>query len=608
MRQRTLWLSMAALLLPTTLWPMPSMAADASAASSTSQKVGTPSSNAPARKQNDASRERLDGATLGALLGADIAAQRGDMGLAARTYLQQSQRHPDIALARRATQIARLSNDPKLVVAAANRWAALDRNSATPRRILAAAAAEQGEWATAMALLLEVDASGQDADLESFLEEAITSGAQPEELLAPLESYLKRHPDQPHPLITRALLQSLQGNNDAADQDLERAQTLDARLPALWLARSQIALDREDAARALEYARRGHDLAPSDNRFILAMAQANLAMNDVDAAEKQFDILIKEMPDNLQLRLALAQLYLRNDHAEAAQRLLKPALAEDSASPSGDLYMLAGLASERLDDIDQALSLYARVPEGEHFMTARVRGVQLFSEQKRIDDALRWLQGQENDYPDQYAALMELSLSLLDQNDQQARADQMLDSAITSRAPDNDSLLYIRAVRAIEHQDLKAMERDMRTLLKRDPDNVDALNAFGYTLTEQTDRHEEALELLERAHRLAPESAPVVDSLGWAHFHLGQLDQAVALLKQAYALMPDEEVAAHLAEALWADGDSEQARRIIAGAMARFRNHPTIDGLLSRYPLLTPLGPPPQATNSSTVTSQENTP
>ncbi|RKD76665.1 tetratricopeptide repeat protein [Kushneria marisflavi] len=604
MRQRTLWLSMAALLLPTTLCPLSTMAAD----TSTSPDVSVRASDDMTRAQDEAAPERLDGATFGALLGADIAAQRGDTGLAARTYLQQSRRHSDIALARRATQMARLSNDPQLVVAAANRWAALDRESATPRRILAAAAAGQGEWATAMALLLEVDASGQDADLESFLEEAITSGASPEELQAPLESYLKRHPDQPHALITRALLQSLQGNNDAADQDLERAQTLDASLPALWLARSQIALDHEDAAKALEYARRGHELSSDDNRFILAMAQANLAMNDVDAAEKQFDRLMQDMPDNLQLRLALARLYLRNDHPEAAQRLLKPALEDDGAATSGELYMLAGLASEQLDDLDQALALYARVPAGEDFMAARVRGVQLLSEKKRIDDALKWLQTQERDYPDQYASLMQLSLTLLDQNNQRSRADQLLDSTIKAHAPDNDSLLYLRAIRAIEHQDLKAMERDMRTLLDRDPDNVDALNAFGYTLTEQTDRHEEALRLLERAHRLAPDSAPVVDSLGWVHFHLGEFDQAITLLKQAYAMMPDEEVAAHLSEALWASGDSEQARRIIAGAMARFRTHPTINDLLSRYPLLTPLSPPPQATTSSTVTSQETTP
>ncbi|WP_438766880.1 tetratricopeptide repeat protein [Kushneria sp. TE3] len=608
MRQRTIWLSMAALLLPAALWPISFATAGDHATTPTSPDVSTRTQSDNNQGQDAPSRAGLDGATLGALLGADIAAQRGDLGLAARTYVEQSQRHMDIGLARRATQMARLSNDPRLVVAAANHWAALDRQSAPPRRILAAAAAEQGEWATAMALLLEVDASGQDADLEAFLEDAITSGAGAEELLAPLESYLTRHPDQPHALTARALLRSLQGNNDAADRDLERAETLDDKLPALWLARSQIALDRDDAAEALKYARRGHDLAPEDNRFILAMAQANLAMDDVDAAEQQFDTLMQEMPANLELRLALARLYLRNDHPHAAQRLLAPALEDDSAAPSGELYMLAGLASERLDDLDQALALYARVPEGEHFTAARVRGVQLLVERQRIDDALNWLQDQKKDHPDQSAVLMELSLSLLDQNDQRARADELLDDAIKAHSPDNNSLLYIRAIRAIEHQDLEAMERDMRTLLERDPDNVDALNALGYTLTEQTERHEEALKLLERAHRLAPESAPVIDSLGWAYFHLGRLDQSVALLKQAYALMPDEEVAAHLAEALWASGDSEQARRIIAGATARFRTHPTIDDLLGRYPLLTPLSPPPATATSSTATSQENTP
>ena len=51
-----------------------------------------------------------------------------------------------------------------------------------------------------------------------------------------------------------------------------------------------------------------------------------------------------------------------------------------------------------------------------------------------------------------------------------------------------------------------------------------ALNALGYTLADQTDRYEEAYELLKRAIAIMPDDPAIIDSMGWVHYRLGNYD------------------------------------------------------------------------------------
>ena len=72
------------------------------------------------------------------------------------------------------------------------------------------------------------------------------------------------------------------------------------------------------------------------------------------------------------------------------------------------------------------------------------------------------------------------------------------------------------------------------------------------------------------------------------YFRLGQPEEALLWLESAYTQLPDQEVAAHLAEVLQALGREEEARRLIQQIMQRTNLHPQIDNLLERYPELTP--------------------
>jgi Flp pilus assembly protein TadD len=64
----------------------------------------------------------------------------------------------------------------------------------------------------------------------------------------------------------------------------------------------------------------------------------------------------------------------------------------------------------------------------------------------------------------------------------------------------------------------------------------------------------EAYALIEKALSLAPEDPFILDSMGWVQFRMGKLKEAENLLRHAYGLRADAEIAVHLGVVLWARG------------------------------------------------------
>jgi Flp pilus assembly protein TadD len=105
-------------------------------------------------------------------------------------------------------------------------------------------------------------------------------------------------------------------------------------------------------------------------------------------------------------------------------------------------------------------------------------------------------------------------------------------------------------------------ETRLKRLIELAPENAQALNALGYTLVDRTPRAAEGYALIEKALKLSPEDPFIQDSMGWALFRMGKLDDAETYLRRALAGRPDAEIAAHLGEVLWAKGDRAMAREV----------------------------------------------
>jgi len=131
-----------------------------------------------------------------------------------------------------------------------------------------------------------------------------------------------------------------------------------------------------------------------------------------------------------------------------------------------------------------------------------------------------------------------------------------------SAFPENQDLLYNRALYVVELGDFESMERDLMRLLEEDPDHVDALNALGYTLADRNERLDEAYAHVARALKLRPDSPAILDSMGWVLYRQGDLELAAQYLRRALALAQDDEIAAHLGEVLWVSGNRADAKAV----------------------------------------------
>ncbi len=177
--------------------------------------------------------------------------------------------------------------------------------------------------------------------------------------------------------------------------------------------------------------------------------------------------------------------------------------------------------------------------------------------------------------------LLRVEAETLSANKQDERAWRVLQQALL-QYPDDLNLLYTRAMQAEKRNDLAQMEKDLRLIIKRDPDNAMALNALGYTLSDRTTRYAEAKALIEQAHQLNPEDPAVLDSLGWVNYRLGNLDEAERLLRQALERFPDQEVAAHLGEVLWHNGKQREAKQIWGKFLKEQPDSPTLRSTIKR--------------------------
>ena len=132
---------------------------------------------------------------------------------------------------------------------------------------------------------------------------------------------------------------------------------------------------------------------------------------------------------------------------------------------------------------------------------------------------------------------------------------------------------------------LSVLEEDLRTILKKEPSNSHALNALGYTLTDRTNRHQEALILIKKAVELSPNDAFYLDSLAWVYFRLGDFEKAERFIKQAVAIQADPEFLAHLGEILWRQGKYTEAKKAWNDGLKKDVNNKLILKTMSRFGL-----------------------
>ena len=120
---------------------------------------------------------------------------------------------------------------------------------------------------------------------------------------------------------------------------------------------------------------------------------------------------------------------------------------------------------------------------------------------------------------------------------------------------------YARGTSYERIKDWPSAEKDLLKAMELDPDQALILNYLGYSWVDQKVNLAKGLKLIEKAVSLKPDDGYIVDSLGWAHYRMGNFEKAVKNLERAVELRPEDPVLNdHLGDGLWQVGREREAR------------------------------------------------
>lgn len=524
----------------------------------------------------------LNGDLVFSYLVGELASRRKDLELAYPHYLHVARLAGDPYAAEKATWIAAAEQDLERFHEAASLWVELAPNNRRARVKYAEVLLRQGDGAAALAQLDALSRIVGAQHGEPYaVGGALLKTLVPMQFRVPLmEAWLAAAPPDASALTVLGGLYLQAGDFQAAEKTLRRALELAPEASKAWRGLVLVLMEQKRSDEALALGREATKKFPQDTALRLLYGRLLYETGLDHLALEQFRLLQEQLAGDSKVAYMRGLLAMRVEAWDEAREVFAQ-LRGDSTFKDEATYYLAQI-EESAGHTTTAAGLYADVGPGHAYVDAGMRLAGIEAAQGRLADARARLSALRASEPARAVELFLLEARLLWDADQQAQAFAVYDEALGA-FPGNLDLLYARGLRAGAVGRVSELEQAMRRILAQQPDHADALNALGYTLADRTRRYQEALALINRAHRLAPEEPAILDSLGWVHYRLGDYDEALDYLRQAFAALPDGEIAAHLGEVLWVTGDRDEALRVWREGRAMDPDNKVLRATLERF-------------------------
>lgn len=516
-------------------------------------------SKMPLQLSSNVPTQPIPAETLFSLLVAETAANRGQLDIALANYYRQSYSTRDIGVVRRATLLAQHLNASQAALDLASLWSEIDPENPEPLYLAGQYLVIFQRLDLAMQKsrrLLEMNAQTLFVGIASS--PAANNEGQQAILRQEYASLLQQHPDCIELLLGNAVLLELNNDYSSSLENIQQALKVDSKNLQARLFEVDILYKSGRPDKAVTRMEGIVNDDPENNRLRLQFARM-LAEKDLEKARTQFDYMAKTNSMEPELLLARAVVnYQLKDYSQARE-LFEQLLFLKKYTDTGHYYL--GEIELTNQQPGKALEHYHRVTGGNEYLPATFKAFKLMVQQNQRLEGQQWLAEQRRIHPDLAMNLYLIEADVLLQQKDMPRSLAAMNEAI-QKYPDKVELYYSRSLLFEKMDNLAAAESDLRFVLADQPDNVDALNALGYLLADSNQKLDEALQLITRALALRPEDAAILDSYGWVLYRLGQLEEALLRLKKAYALSPNDEVAAHLGEVLWIIGKQKEAENI----------------------------------------------
>jgi tetratricopeptide (TPR) repeat protein len=548
----------------------------------TSGNADRPLAAAEAQRRAAAGEPALDGkpgdetlpnvtmtpAMMTQLMNAEMAFKKGDWQGPYLTLMSLAQQTQDPRLAKRAAEMALAAKQSDDALAAVKLWRKFAPNSDEANQYYLGLVILSDNLLEAENALKQrlAEATPGGRGLVMFqMQQLVMRARDKEAAAAMLERLVTPYPTMMETHVVLAQTALARGAKQDAVREARAALQIKPDSEIAILALAQVTEGEEQSAKVL-----ADFLAAHPDAREVRMAYARLLVNarQYDAARREFLVLDKAQPDNPGTLYALGILSMQTNDNKSAEGYftrfvdVMDKAPDEERDPSKAVLILSQLAEER-GDIPAALGWLDRLDTSDPKIQfgSDLRRAQLTAKQGDLPGARKLLGTLKPNDPASQAQVVLVEAQLLRDAGKGQEAYKLMEQGL-KRFPDNTDFLYDFALMAEKMGKTAVMEKSLRRVIAKSPDNQQAYNALGYSLADRNVRLKEAYQLIDKAQKMAPNDPFIMDSMGWVQYRLGKLDAAETQLRKAYQLRNDPEIAVHLGEVLWKKGQRDDARKL----------------------------------------------
>jgi tetratricopeptide (TPR) repeat protein len=360
-------------------------------------------------------------------------------------------------------------------------------------------------------------------------------------------------------------------------------------VPARKCLGEALLLEQKYEAALVQY-KRLTELEPGDPEHFLRLSMIYRRLGQLDKAEQSLLQAKQDAPGSLEVIYNEALTYRAQGRFEDAIRVLSDAVAAakgtERTSTMAILYEQLGALFREVENYSAAIETFRQLQAlgPEQARRARELIIDTCRMSKQLDKALAESQKAITDYPDDRSFVITRALLLAEKGDaaggaaliqnlqkestkdfelsitlaqvyERSRkyrdAEKALADAdqLAGRQSDRVMVWFLRGAIAERQKKFDEAEEQFRRVLAADPHESSTLNYYGYMLADRGVRLDEAVGLIQRALAEEPFNGAFLDSLGWAYYKQGKLEQARKELERGVArTASDPTLREHLGE------------------------------------------------------------
>lgn len=507
---------------------------------------------------------------------AEFALTYHDVPTALHNYTVLAIKSSSTTVKQRALNVALEQNDLKAALDIATHWVVQEPTDVPALFYLSHIALKSHEYELASETLDKILNIDPNADLEKIL--VGIAPEQPEDREVLLDALSKsKERDNPSVLILISGLEAQNGQLEQALLTVNRALKKRPKVTGFILMKANLLSALGDEEATLKWYDKSSRKHKSNLEVRLAEIKYLIKINKSKEALDKLENILKKWPHEEEALFIAGLTSIDLEAYEKAEKFLVE--LRYSNQYQNEAYYYLAVNAERKQHFETAKAYY-RLVDGSLYTVSRRNMINIFSEQKQLSEALRFLTQERVNYPQHASFLYQAQADILKRMGNKKAAMRLLDEAIKN-IPDDPELIYSEVLLLDPYQDQDKLDKLLKKLLEIEPNSPTYLNAYAYTLALQNRRLDEARQYVEHALEFAPEQASILDTLGYITFLQNDFKTSALVLEKAYEISQSVKIGVRYAKALYMQGDLTKFNHVLQQLQKKHPNDPQLEQLKS---------------------------